>query len=169
MSPPPSINPQSSSVNEGQKRRQPTRSLPNTPSNTGTGAAPSNGRSKNSANHNNQKMGVDFNLITLNSLRKYRRRFQMRLSPTSNKAELVEAVTAHFSALPEPVDELDVLRSFVANIRQINQAGKCYVDVCLEEQSTTSSSGSNNNNAGSRRLNRANKNNGGTARSPSRK
>jgi hypothetical protein len=39
---------------------------------------------------------IDFNALTLASLRKYRRVHRLRLKPTSSKLELVRAVTEHF-------------------------------------------------------------------------
>ena len=68
---------------------------------------------------------VDFNNLTLASLRKYKRVFGLRVKPTVSKAELVEHVSAHYfntQLVPDDADgdsriELDIIDRFVQAVR----------------------------------------------------
>lgn len=48
---------------------------------------------------------IDFNDLTLASLRKYRRVHRLRLKPTSSKMELVAAVSEHFASMVQTIEQ----------------------------------------------------------------
>jgi hypothetical protein len=58
-------------------------------------------------------------MLTLASLRKYKRVHRLRVKPTVSKAELVDVVSAHFAGLPAALnDEEKVIDGFVTAVRQ---------------------------------------------------
>ncbi|PJF17046.1 Oligosaccharyltransferase delta subunit [Paramicrosporidium saccamoebae] len=60
---------------------------------------------------------VDFSKLALSSLRKYKKTHRVRMKPTTNKHELAEVLSKHFSQLPPPEDESQVIESFAAAIK----------------------------------------------------
>ena len=73
---------------------------------------------KNRVNNNT----LDFNLLTLASLRKYRRVYHLNLEPTSSKSELVKAASEHFGTIP--INEEQIINTFVSTARTIIAEGK---------------------------------------------
>lgn len=65
---------------------------------------------------------LDFNLLTLASLRKYRRVYHLNLEPTSSKSELVKAASDHFGTIP--INEDQIINTFISTARNIIADGK---------------------------------------------
>lgn len=89
---------------------------------------------KSNTNTNNI---IDFNQLTLASLRKYKRIHHLRVKPTLSKAELVQVVTAHFADIPSPEQdgEANIIDQFVTAVRIQRQV----VDLSDTKDSSTSS------------------------------
>jgi hypothetical protein len=70
---------------------------------------------------------IDFNMLTLATLRKYKRHHHLRIKPTVSKAELVEVVTAHFATemvAPSSADQENrLIDAFVAAVRKEREEG----------------------------------------------
>lgn len=58
--------------------------------------------------------------MALSSLRKYKKAHRVRMKPTGNKQDLVDAVSKHFAALPPPEDESQLIESFAAALKTHN-------------------------------------------------
>ena len=67
---------------------------------------------------------IDFNQLTLASLRKYRRFHRLRMKPTSSKVELVEACSDHFFSTPMTAVEERIIDSFITTVRNAVAAGQ---------------------------------------------
>lgn len=65
---------------------------------------------------------LDFNLLTLASLRKYRRVYHLNLEPTSSKSELVKAASEHFGTIQ--INEDQIINTFISTARNIIADGK---------------------------------------------
>lgn len=108
-----------------------------TPSTTSSSSTSqhTNGRRRGRQNHHHHPMAmscaVDFSMLTLESLRKYKRVHKLRIKPTLSKAELVKVVTEHFQSEPPQVtigigaegndltlDEEKMIDAFVMAVRQ---------------------------------------------------
>lgn len=66
-------------------------------------------------------MQPDFNQITSNSLKKYKKEYKLRMTTGVNKQELAAAVSKHFAELPLPAEEDVILDAFVRAIRRQGQ------------------------------------------------
>lgn len=67
---------------------------------------------------------IDFNQLTLASLRKYRRYHRLRMKPTSSKLELVAACSEHFFNTPMTTLEQRVIDTFIITVRTAVAAGQ---------------------------------------------
>jgi len=54
---------------------------------------------------------IDFESLSLPSLKKYRSQFQIRIKPTVPKSELAAAIAEHFASIPVP-EETEVIDQF---------------------------------------------------------
>ena len=67
---------------------------------------------------------IDFNQLTLASLRKYRRYHRLRMKPTCSKLELVAACSEHFFNTPMTAMEDRVIDTFITTVRNAVAAGQ---------------------------------------------
>ena len=88
---------------------------------TSTGRTKSSGASPPTARN---QVRIDFNMLTLASLRKYRRYHRLRMKPTSSKMELVAACSEHFSNMQMTAMEDRVIDSFITTVRNAVAAGQ---------------------------------------------
>lgn len=64
---------------------------------------------------------MDFESVSLSSLKKYRRQFQIRVKPTAPKAELAAAIAEHFASIPVPGEE-EAISKFLQAVQASKQA-----------------------------------------------
>jgi hypothetical protein len=60
---------------------------------------------------------VDFESLSLPSLKKYRTQFQIRIKPTVPKSELAAAIAEHFANIPVP-EETEVIDQFLKALQK---------------------------------------------------
>ncbi len=64
---------------------------------------------------------VDFSLLAMSTLKRYKRAHRLRTRPASNKAELVVAVAKHFAEAAPLPDEAAIIESFASAIIRNSQ------------------------------------------------
>lgn len=68
---------------------------------------------------------VDFSLLAISSLRKYKKAHRVRLKPTTSKQELADAVAKHFAQLPPPDDEDRIIEAFSSALKNHGKPSQC--------------------------------------------
>lgn len=74
---------------------------------------------------------VDFESVSLPSLKKYRSQFQIRIKPSVPKSELAAAIAEHFASIPVP-EETEVIDQFFKALQK-NRSGQSETEESSDE------------------------------------
>lgn len=78
---------------------------------------------------------IDFESVSLLSLKKYRSQFQIRIKPTVPKSELAAAIAEHFATIPAP-EETEVIDNFFKALQK-NRIAQSETEESADEPATT--------------------------------
>lgn len=85
---------------------------------------------------------VDFESVSLPSLKKYRSQFQIRIKPSVPKSELAAAIAEHFASIPVP-EETEVIDQFFKALQK-NRSGQSETEESSDEHVGVNTKKTNN-------------------------